>query len=52
MYILGKLVEKTKAASLKTVEKALMAKIGDKFKKDPKLKEDNFRALRMGCQHL
>ena len=52
MFILGNLIKLTQAASIETVMGVLEEKIGSKFAKDPRLREDNLRALKMGCQQL
>lgn len=52
IMILGAVIAVTKALPLDAIEKALEEKLGDKFEKNPKLRELNQKALTRGYQLL
>lgn len=51
IIILGTVVGATKVVSVESIEKALEAKFGKKFKQHPELRELNFRALEQGLEY-
>lgn len=52
IMILGTVIAVTKILPLEAIKKALEAKLGDKFKKDPALRELNHKALTRGYELL
>lgn len=52
MIILGAVIAATEVLPLDSIKKALEAKLGDKFKADPRLREMNFKALERGHEFI
>lgn len=50
MIVLGAVIGLTGIVPLETVRQALEEKLERRFKKDPRLREHNFRALELGCE--
>lgn len=50
VIILGAVIAATEVLPMDSIKRALETKLGDKFKKDPELREMNFKALERGYQ--
>lgn len=50
IIILGAVIAATEVLPMEAIKTALETKLGDKFKKDPKLRDMNFKALERGYQ--
>jgi len=50
MIILGAVIAATQVLPLESIKQALEAKLGDKFKANPDLRDMNFKALERGYE--